>query len=171
MLRMLLAKYMHCAPHSLQIEITDSGKPYSAESSAPFFNVSHSGQMIAIAFSRNHPLGIDVEAIRSLPDAQKLAERYFFPREAEILKRLPSEEQGRFFFDCWVHKEAYMKALGKGFALSLRSFEVTDEQTQPFISPDDYRAWYYYPLHPAPGYVGALFIGDRAHEIRCWQID
>ena len=73
-LRSLLACYVaETEPQSIRLGIADGGKPYLLDYPQLRFNLSHSGEFVAIAVSR-HQVGVDIEKLRPLPDWRELAE-------------------------------------------------------------------------------------------------
>ena len=104
-LRQLLAERLAASPESIALVYGPHGKPALAQGSLRF-NVSHSGELALYAFSRDREVGIDVEAVRDVPEAERIARRWF----AEADYR-------RFgFLGCWTRREAVAKALGRGIA-------------------------------------------------------
>ena len=92
------------------------GKPELAGENAPqslHFNVSHSGALAAIAVGRR-PVGVDVERIRADLPWPRIAAEFFSPSEVGALEHVAPPDGRRAFFDCWVRKEAYLKAVGVG---------------------------------------------------------
>ena len=59
-------------------------------------------------------IGINVELIRPLSDAEGIAERFFSARETAALKALPLDQKPVGFFNLWTRKEAWLKATGEG---------------------------------------------------------
>jgi phosphopantetheinyl transferase len=125
------------------------------------FNVSHSGDWVLLAFARGRRVGIDVEQWREIGAAKILGE-FFQPEEAAEWALWPEPERAGAFFGAWTLKEAYLKALGAGFAKPLRSFRV---RIAPGTAPalvacaDDAQAperWHLARLEMAPGYSAAL---------------
>ena len=101
-------------------EIGEYGKSYISNYSNIYFNLSHSGKMVACAIS-DKEIGVDVEYIDSEIDLD-IAKNYFFNREyvGIMNSNNPSDE----FFKYWVLKESYMKYTGLGFNLNLDEFEI-----------------------------------------------
>ena len=174
-LRRLLAEYLDAEAGELTFSYGPNGKPAL---SGPFaraagFNVSHSHELALVAIGRDVAMGIDVEAVRSMEDADDIAIRFFSPREAGQLRSLPAALHNEAFFACWTRKEAYLKALGSGLAKPLDEFDVTfaPGETPSLVVHGDEREtarWSIRGLSPAPGYVGALVTEGRA-DARCWQ--
>lgn len=165
-LRILLAHYLCCSPSEIEVICGPKGKPELRQSSRIRFNVSHSGQMALYAFTLDCELGIDVEEVRELDDAESIAVRFFSAAEVSDLLSLNREDRGPAFFRCWTRKEAYVKAIGGGLAIPLSRFQVTLLPGAPArfvqIMSDIGAAggWTLHHLEPASGYVGALTYQD-----------
>lgn len=99
-----------------------SGKPVE-------FNLSHSGNYAACALG-DGPLGIDIEEERDRIRPGIL--RFLAPEERADLEA--SDNPDSRFFDYWVLKESYMKAVGTGFAKPPASFVIRRE-------PEGFRAF------------------------------
>lgn len=87
-------------------------------------NFSHSGTLVMCAACVDGPheqVGCDVEKEGKL--RLKLAERYFCREEYEaIMAEEKEDKQTELFYRYWVLKESFMKATGKGMALSMDQF-------------------------------------------------
>lgn len=109
-------------PENLILNKTEQGKPYIPGEEGFFFNISHSGEYVAIAYG-DSPVGIDLEGIREKD--LKVAKRCFCEEEyLYILAGKSDEEQSRRFFEIWTMKESYLKCLGTGINVPLNSFLV-----------------------------------------------
>lgn len=105
----------------------ERGKPSFAELPALCFNLSHSGEVVAAAFS-DRPVGIDVE--RVLPrDFQTVAARCFSP--AEQKKIAGSEAPLQEFYRLWTRRESIVKRRGEGLG-GIRSVKVSGERVRSF---------------------------------------
>ncbi|CAN6893163.1 unnamed protein product [Brassica oleracea] len=85
------------------------------------FNISHTDSLIACGVTVNVPVGIDVEdkTRKMRHDVLSLAKRFYSSREVEFLSSIADMEARRKeFIKLWTLKEAYVKALGKGFSAS-----------------------------------------------------
>ena len=177
-LRTLLGHYLHAPPAALQFTYGPRGKPALA---APFatrhvhFNLSHSHSLALYAITRGRELGIDIEYMRQLDDAEAIAERFFSPRERAALRTLPAAQRHQAFFTCWTRKEAYIKATGDGLSLPLHSFDVSflpDEPARLLHAAHDPHAalhWSMVELSPAANYAAALAVAGHDYHLTCFH--
>lgn len=169
-LRSLLARYLQVAPDGIEFRYSAKGKPMLANvEQGLHFNLSHSGGLALYAIA-SEPVGIDLEQIRDLSDAQQLAKRFFIPAEAEAIATLPMAQKQSAFLNAWTRKEAYLKATGDGLA-GLDEVEVSLIPGMPAklvaIQGNSELAsqWFIGELHPHPDYVAAVAIAGPD-----WQI-
>jgi 4'-phosphopantetheinyl transferase len=177
-LRSLVATYLDCAPDELQFEYGPNGKPALA---TPFaesglsFNLAHSEDLALVAVTQLGPIGVDVEKIRPVSDADKLVARFFSPRETALFQSLPAAEKNDAFFNLWTRKEAWLKATGEGIAHSLNRVEVTflpNEPARLVALPESAgpgEAWILRELLPAPGFAGAVALPNLQFSICNFQ--
>lgn len=168
-LRTVLGRYVGLAPERVSFVYGAHGKPALArECDADLqFNLSHSRTLAALALADGRAVGVDVEALRPVRDAEQIAEHFFSPQERDTFRRLPAPQRTEAFFNCWTRKEAYVKALGEGLACPLDGFDVSLEPGVPArverVGSDASAAerWRLWHLTPAPGYVGAVAVLGR----------
>lgn len=96
------------------------GKSYISNYENIYFNLSHSGSMVACAISDTE-VGVDVEYNDPTIDLD-IAKNYFYNSEYDSI--IKSDNPSNEFFNYWVLKESYMKYTGLGFNLELDSFEI-----------------------------------------------
>jgi 4'-phosphopantetheinyl transferase len=171
-LRDLLGKYAGRAPAEIEFEYGERGKPSlrANDHSNVQFNVSGSHGLALFGFALGRQLGIDVELIRPDFVAEKIAARYFAPREVEELRSLPPSQLAEGFFRGWTRKEAYIKARGEGMRISLNSFSISLTPGQPAtLQCEDCERWSLYSLEPGENYEGALVAEGKNLRIRCWE--
>ncbi|MDQ8039905.1 MAG: 4'-phosphopantetheinyl transferase superfamily protein [Rickettsiella sp.] len=113
-LRHLLSNYSGQSPSQIQFSYTESGKPYLMNSSLKQieFNLSHSHDRAAFAFTLDTPIGIDLEYKITKKYIDKIAYRFFSVHDYEKIKRLTGKKKLNAFFNAWVRNEALLKALG-----------------------------------------------------------
>jgi len=111
------SSYLGKDAKDIQIKCESFGKPYLCCSGKRLpinYNLSHSGEIVMVAFGQNIPIGVDVQEIKQIQEYQRLAEYYFSPEE----------RAADSFFKYWTAKEAYVKAIGYGLYKDLASFSV-----------------------------------------------
>lgn len=114
-LRSLLAHYTGQIPKKITFSYTPSGKPmfippYSDKQVE--FNISHSRNKLALAFTLNTSIGVDLEYKSSRKYMDKIAYRFLASDNYERLQRLNGKRKINAFFNAWVRHEATLKALG-----------------------------------------------------------
>ncbi len=178
LLRMILGRYLNIEPARVAFAYESRGKPllHGPAVTPPFhFNLSHSNGLALIAGTRQAALGVDVERVRFIPEADQIAAKFFSPREGAMLHAIPAEQKMEAFFHCWTRKEAYLKATGEGIADALPRIEVSLSPGQPArllrINGDTQAAslWSLSALAPAPGFVGAMAIKTGRLKLACWR--
>lgn len=175
MLRVLLARYRGLRPAALAFDQGPKGKPSLVGAPALHFNVSHSDERSVVAVARDGPLGVDIERLRPLADADDIARRFFSEREAAAYASLPEPLRPRAFFDCWTRKEAFIKALGEGLFLALDRFDVSVLPDDPVrllaIDDDEAKAgqWSLVDFRIGEEFAGALAAPWVPRSIRAWR--
>ena len=145
------------------------GKPALSPATGLQFNLSHTHGLVALAVTRDCPVGIDVEFLSRQADIASLAERYFAPAEAGALLALPVEEWNTRFFDLWTLKEAFLKACGTGLRTPLRdfSFTLSDADIDIVFAPgldEKPHSWQFWQLDVDRGYRLALAVNGEAER-------
>lgn len=177
LLRSVLAAIMGRPPLAVPLRVGEHGKLFVAatEDIAPSFNLSHSGELVALALAARRRIGIDVEAARPLVDAALLARRILTASEAARFDVLPEETRPAALIAAWTGKEAVLKAQGTGIAGSMELIETlmdltaaADELT--VTSPGEPATRWSVPRLPMPvGYYGSLALEGAGGSLRLWQ--
>lgn len=174
-LRSVVARYLGSEAETLRFEYGAYGKPALASEHTLRFNLSHSNEVALLGVSLDAEIGVDVEHIRADFASEDIARRYFSRAEVEVFNALPPEERVAAFFRCWTRKEAYIKAIGKGFSQSLSAFDVT---LAPGMAPallraeeDDASRWWMGDVEVGEGYAGALIVERPVAEVRFFRQD
>ena len=171
-LRQLLGARLDVRPDSVELAYGAYGKPALAQRFADSdlrFNVSHSDDLAVYAFSPGREVGIDVEAVRAIRDADDIAARVFSCRENDAYLALDPRDKPLGFCNCWTRKEAFIKALGDGLCHPLDRFDVSLAPGEPArilrvgSTPGDRCGWRMASFCPAPGLVAAVVVesGER----------
>jgi len=110
-------------PTEIRIDFHERGKPFFPDFPTFKFNITHGGNIIAVAFCDDREVGIDVEAADRKANPM-IAERYFTPSEMDFLQKIPPQQRLHAFLRLWTIKEAYLKMIGVGLSRPLNSFEI-----------------------------------------------
>ncbi|NES76659.1 MULTISPECIES: 4'-phosphopantetheinyl transferase superfamily protein [Okeania] len=173
-LRKILSCYLNIEPKKLQFTYSERGKPYLPDTSI-LFNLSHSQDLALYAITTVNLIGIDLEYIRPMNDAEALAKRFFTSQEYNLISQLPPQQQQEIFFKIWTCKEAYLKATGDGLAGGLEKVEVCLKPEQPiqFISINgDFQEasrWYLHQFIPESNYIAAVVVAGTNQNLSFWQ--
>lgn len=90
----------------------------------PFFNISHSGNLVIVGFSEVSEVGVDIEEIKEIDVASM--SNYFHPDEINYLKKNSNDLEQ--FYMIWTKKEAFLKAYGTGIVNGLDQISVLENK-------------------------------------------
>ncbi|AMO46745.1 4'-phosphopantetheinyl transferase [Kosakonia oryzendophytica] len=107
--RALLAR--ECSPLP-DIVYGEQGKPAFANGTPLWFNLSHSGDRIALLLSDEGEVGCDIEVIRPRANWRTLANAVFSEAEHDELEQWRPDHQLTAFWEIWTRKEAIIKQRG-----------------------------------------------------------
>lgn len=163
-LRRLLGERLGVQAASVRLTSTAHGKPGLADpldKSGITFNVSHSGDLSVYAFASRTDIGVDVEAIRVIEDADRIAGIAFSRVEYESYERLSAHDKPAGFLNCWTRKEAFVKAIGSGLSYPLDTFDVSLVPGEPARllrvgRTHGSSGWRIHSFCPEPGFVAAI---------------
>ena len=171
-LRKILGLYLDLPPHEVQIIYNAHGKPLLAPDLSPplQFNLSDSDELAALAIGIGHPLGIDIERLRPLPDGDALAVDVLSVQQVEQCNRADAATRANIFFRLWTRREAITKA--EGFGLQLTSDQLSlDDVAKPRpsasgpVSVPQWRDIHIHDVTLPAGYIGALATRQEETEI------
>ena len=114
LLRYALTKEYGIDSDTLTIEKGEHGKPFFKDRKDIFFNISHSGDYVAVVLG-DCPLGVDVQVIREVKP--RLIDKLCNEREKDFV--LSSGNPDNAFITLWALKESYIKAIGKGMSFPM----------------------------------------------------
>jgi len=177
LLRTILAFYSGADPRRLEFRYGPRGKPSLAPGFGDLrFNLSHARGRALYAIARGREIGVDIEEVRPMPDAEKIAERFFSRREYQVFRALPASARPRAFFDCWTRKEAFIKALGDGLAYPLDRFDVSLSPGEPARllriegDPQGPAGWSLRELALGLTHVAALAVEGHGLDLSCRRL-
>lgn len=170
LLRRVLGGYTRTDPQRVPITYHQAGKPVLADAAVEF-NLTHTDGLALIAVGRRR-LGVDVERLRVLPDADGLVERFFSPLERDTYRSVAADRRPAAFLRGWTCKEALIKAVGTG-VLALDGFDVElDPDRPPAVLDVRHPAfvgarWAVGVWEPAAGFTAAMAVEGVA-ELAGW---
>lgn len=179
-LRLILGRHLDIDPQEIGFKHGPNGKPFVTqmlEGASVYFNLSHSHELAIYAVTLGRELGIDLEFIRPVTDAEPIIERYFSNQEKIVFRALAPEEKQEAFFNAWTRKEAYLKGIGAGLNNSLDGFTVSLAPGEPAQllhvegEKDEPSKWSLQSLIPAEGYIGALVVEGHGWNLILCKFD
>lgn len=167
LLRHVLGRFLNQAPADIELRYGAYGKPALNGSGGPDFNLSHCGDWVALAVSRERRIGIDLENRVENQDCLAVAAQCFSPREwAELAQ---GADVSQAFCAIWVRKEAMVKAAGRGLD-AMQTFCTCD----PAVSLPDEQGlptqWHVDSLPAPAGHHLALAVEGGPARNRCFQL-
>lgn len=150
--RVLAARYLHTDPHAVRLHrrcptcgSADHGRPALPAAPDLDFSVSHTRDLVLLAFRRDGRVGVDVElADRRVdldgPDGPGgsggsggsgrsggLVGASLTATEAAMLPTGPPDERRAAFYRLWTRKEAALKLTGHGLTVPLTDLDVAGD--------------------------------------------
>lgn len=169
-IRVILGSYLRREPQSVRFELSETGKPgLLGAPGEPMisFNISHSGDNLALGVTKNRRIGVDVEMISHSIDIFQIAATYFTAAEAAEIQATPAGKQAEVFFSLWTCKEAYLKAVGCGLAGGLsscspngrfRNWALNDGK---IVQSSFLNQWALFSFKPSDGYMAAVAVDGQ----------
>lgn len=169
-LREVLGARLNMAPADLRFGRDARGKPFLEGGTSLAFNLSHTGDIAALAVAAHGDLGIDIELVRPL--REPVAERFFSVAENQVLNAHAEDHREAAFYRCWTRKEAFIKAMGTGLSTPLESFDVAFALGEPPRllrvegAPEEPANWVFWHFAPRPDCMGAAAVRAREAHFR-----
>lgn len=102
------------------------------------FNIAHSGNLVACAFSEKNKIGIDIEKIRKI----NLKDFAHVLNEVDHQNIAKAENQYQAFFKIWTIKEAVTKAIGMGLSIDVQKITIVED-----FALFENKKWFYQKLN------------------------
>lgn len=124
--RTVLSRYAAASPGELRFRRGPQGRPALAAPALNLgFNLSHSGDWLALVVSGGMAVGVDLEYCDDRRDVLKLARRLFRAAELADLQACDAAGRSSRFYDYWTLKEAHIKAVGGSLGRELEATGFT----------------------------------------------
>ena len=127
LIRFQASKVLKISNKEIVFKTGKNGKPFLLNHPDFQFNISHTRNAIVVAFSHSE-IGVDVESIKSANFA--IANRFFTSSEKKHI--ISHDNTDYAFYEVWTKKDAYIKYLGSGLSIPLKSFDVLDCNMRSF---------------------------------------
>lgn len=121
--KILAGRYLSKETEEINVISEKYMKPFIECGGKLKYNISHSGGYILLAFTYGSEVGVDIEKKDDSFDVMSLINVLHPVERTAVL------ENGNVdtFYTIWTAKEAYVKAIGKGFSISPNSFYINKE--------------------------------------------
>jgi 4'-phosphopantetheinyl transferase len=111
--RVLLGRHLGVPPQRTEWSYGPEGKPeLAAPAAGARVNLSHSGELAALAVTHHRRVGIDVQQFPPGMDPARMAARFYPAAEARFVSAASPGEQLSRFVRLWARKEACLKVTG-----------------------------------------------------------
>jgi 4'-phosphopantetheinyl transferase len=134
-------------------------KPYIEK--GPHFNISHSGKMVVVCFSKDAEVGVDIEQIKEI-DTKSMSSNF---HKDEITWLENNSFQLDQFYTVWTRKEAFLKAKGQGLMEGMDQLSILNDQVM------DETEWHLREIDVFSGYKCCLCSSRESSEVTITQID
>ena len=108
--RSILAALLGIAIPAVDIFDAPKGKPLLRNDSSLHFSISHSRDVSMIAVTRVAAVGVDIERLRAVPNADVILRRFF--THERINEILSDDNRDLRFVEAWTRAEATVKVRG-----------------------------------------------------------
>jgi 4'-phosphopantetheinyl transferase len=129
--RQVLARCLDLDPSELAYALDRWGRPTldPVHGSSLRFSNARSGDHAVVATTSGRRVGIDLELLRSVPEASTIAATWFDPATREQLVVQPRDGRDGWFLSRWTVLEATLKATGDGLAPDAHEVRLGDVAT------------------------------------------
>jgi 4'-phosphopantetheinyl transferase len=168
LLRIILGRYLNCNPKEILYKYNLYQKPYILHPSINIqFNISSSSNRFIAAFCLHQAVGVDVELIRKIENIKQLTSDYFTVNEAGSVIIHSDFMLETEFFNIWSMKEALIKAIGKGLAMDINTFDILSMNPITFNG----QQWYITRLNIFDDCTTALAINHPSIKLKYFNTD
>jgi 4'-phosphopantetheinyl transferase len=174
-LRTLLGQYLKLPPPAIEFTYNAHGKPRLADERLRIkFNVSHTEEIMLVAFAIDSEVGVDIESVLRDVDYVDIGKRWFSPLESRTLLSMPENQRIDAFFRAWSRKEAYIKARGEGMSHPLCQFTVTMDELEPRLiehqdDPRETSRWRFIDIDVAQNYQATVVVESSDWKVNYYR--
>ena len=144
LMRCFLSQFTGIDPSEIEYSFGPFGKPFLVSGEIRF-NMSHSHNAVAYAFSKKADVGIDIEYVRPNVTLDQLPLDFLSELQIEDFFLIDqSENKKNYFYKKWSQLESYLKAHGIGIGHKIKEIKF------------DFINWKCYEISIDKPYVGFL---------------
>jgi 4'-phosphopantetheinyl transferase len=110
--RRIIGGILGIPPERIEFCNAPGGKPFLRDNAELQFSISHSEKVAMVAVTRVAAVGVDIERIHLVRNAEAIVRRFFPPDEAAGI--LDSDQPALHFAEAWTRSEARVKERGAG---------------------------------------------------------
>lgn len=139
MLRQLLISnhYLNHSQKLPEIELDQNQRPKFVQAEYPDFNLSHSGNYLAVGIVSKGKIGLDLEINRARPSFFNIAKQFFSESEQRWIQT--QNDPLSTFWQLWVMREAALKLYSKGvWQMKQLQIKMPEKQIKASFSDDFY---------------------------------
>jgi len=125
------------------------------------FNITHSGNIIACAFSETTTIGLDIEKIRTI----NIADFKYILNDLDEQNIEKAKNPYHTFFKIWTIKEAVTKAKGKGLAIDVQQIYIFEKHAEL-----NGEKWYYQPLNLSEDFAGHVISDEALNQLELKEL-
>jgi phosphopantetheine--protein transferase-like protein len=118
---------------------------------------------------KNNQIGVDIQEPYQITGVDKIIQSYFHLDEIKYLESYPEQDRMSHFFSIWTMKEAYLKAVGKGFRGSIREIVLIPREKSINTLVEN-QLWNIHTINIAPGYSSAIAINGNIKLIKQYTL-
>jgi len=170
LVRNLLGCYLSQEPETIDLAVTDRGRPYFPGDETMHFSITHSHNLVAVGLTARARVGIDIEYMERKLNLEDLAERILSAEDFRVFQVLPDRVMVPTFFRIWTRKEAYLKGTGEGITDALKEITVSmhAEEIGTIADARDEagtKKWRIHSLALPENYMGCVACDDAAKQV------
>lgn len=177
LLRLIAGRILGQPAYRVQVcrDCPDCGKPHgkprlASPDSDLEFSISHAGDRIVVACTREFTLGVDVVSLDTDIDLDRVTDLITHPSEMDELARMHGAQKRRALLASWSRKEAILKALGTGLRVSPEEIALSGATHSPKLVswPDELpveQSLSLVDLDAGPGHVACLAVAGPCRRL------
>ena len=143
-LNVILSYYLESNSSSIRITRDKYGKPRLLDNEI-HFNLSKRENLNIYAFSRNRPMGVDLECIGQITNLIKFSSFIFDKSYLKYILSSRKEQRLKSFYKYWTLYEAYGKFVGDGLRTVLKK-----------PSKNELKKYFKFHFEPKTGFIATL---------------